>query len=336
MVDESDTTQIRAPAKRRPQRRLGGLSLVVLSGEDAGRTIPVRSREVLIGRGEQADLRLPADDISRKHAKIILDVDGIAKIVDLRSVNGTYVNGRRVEVEVLREGDRVRIGMKATLDVRYEYGADEIDEQSPAAEAGPPRPPEPPRSPRRARAMQTMPATVTDSSALDPQRNFREAVAAYQRVLEMREQRLGVNHPSVAAVLIDIGNTLATQAEHGEAEDYFRRALSIYSAQKTGAEDERIDTMIAIGECCLARNAFADAAGALGPALKQREQDGSPPSALARVRFALARALGESGMDPAKAVTLATQARNECGDTDEQRHLLRTIDQWLAGFQRAS
>ncbi|TPV96923.1 MAG: tetratricopeptide repeat protein [Myxococcales bacterium FL481] len=336
MADETETTQIRAPANRRPQRRLGGLSLALLSGQDAGRVIAVRSREVLIGRGEHADLRLAADDISRKHAKIILDVDGIAKIVDLRSVNGTYVNGRQVEVEVLREGDRIRIGMKATLDVRYDYGADEETEEPSPEEPAVESITEQPRASRRPRAMQTIPATSLEPSELDPQRNFREAVAAYQRVLEMREQRLGPHHPSVAAVLIDIGNTLATQAEHAEAEQFFRRALTIYSSRRGGSDDDRIDTMIAIGECCLARGGHVDAAALLEPALRHRESDGSAPHALARVRFALARALGESGADPDRAQKLAKQARSECDDTDEQRHLMRSIDRWLATSARAS
>ncbi|MEE9383743.1 MAG: FHA domain-containing protein [Nannocystaceae bacterium] len=370
MAEESDTTRIRAPAEPRVTRRAGPLALVILSGISAGRSISIKDREVLIGRGDQVDLQIPSDDISRKHAKIILDVDGIAKIVDLRSINGTYVNGRRVEVEVLREGDRVRIGMQTILDVRYgqgSTGSKASDTEDPAPDGDPADlppsertanlpdatapadraqrpdvtkiPDKPPverhhvaaRSARPA-AFQTIPAT-DESSVLNPVRNFREAVGAYYRVLEMREKRLGSNHPSVAAVLLDIAHTLSTQSEHHEAEEHLQRALAIYESQKTGTADEEISgTLIAIGDCCLKQGAHVQAADAFSRAVQQRESDGSPPGMLAPPRFGWARALGDSGTDTQKAAELANQARSECAESDQQRHLIHTIDRWLAGF----
>ncbi|MCS6849705.1 MAG: FHA domain-containing protein [Gemmataceae bacterium] len=82
------------------------LRLVLTSGN---RTIDVRRPNVVVGRHSRADIRLPAPDISRRHCRLLY-VDGRWHIVDLGSLNGTYVNGRRVERAVLNHQDVVQIG----------------------------------------------------------------------------------------------------------------------------------------------------------------------------------------------------------------------------------
>jgi hypothetical protein len=62
-----------------------------------------------IGRGLIADLRLEDSHVSRRHAILALRADG-ARILDDRSYNGTFVNGRRVTVQDLSDGDVVRFG----------------------------------------------------------------------------------------------------------------------------------------------------------------------------------------------------------------------------------
>jgi pSer/pThr/pTyr-binding forkhead associated (FHA) protein len=84
-------------------------TLVVLEGEFAGQEIPIRPR-FLIGRCRQSDLRPSSDLVSRLHAMILMDGDQ-AWIRDLGSTNGTWVNGSRLEGEVLlQHDDLVRIG----------------------------------------------------------------------------------------------------------------------------------------------------------------------------------------------------------------------------------
>jgi hypothetical protein len=63
----------------------------------------------VIGRGTEADIRLPDTGVSRKHVDVVLD-GGSATVVDLGSTNGTLVNGRRVNRQVLADGDVIRIG----------------------------------------------------------------------------------------------------------------------------------------------------------------------------------------------------------------------------------
>jgi hypothetical protein len=62
-----------------------------------------------IGRGLVADVRLEDSHVSRRHAILALRGDG-ARVLDDRSWNGTFVNGRRVTVAPLTDGDVLRFG----------------------------------------------------------------------------------------------------------------------------------------------------------------------------------------------------------------------------------
>jgi hypothetical protein len=62
-----------------------------------------------IGRGLIADVRLEDTHVSRRHAIIALRGEG-ARVLDDRSSNGTFVNGRQVTVAQLTDGDVLRFG----------------------------------------------------------------------------------------------------------------------------------------------------------------------------------------------------------------------------------
>ena len=62
-----------------------------------------------IGRAEDNQVRLSAGNVSRRHAVITVSGNGYA-VKDLRSQNGTYVNGDKVDERQLSDGDRLRIG----------------------------------------------------------------------------------------------------------------------------------------------------------------------------------------------------------------------------------
>lgn len=67
-------------------------------------------REVThIGRGFTADLRLEEHRVSRRHA-IIVQRGARVRLLDDRSSNGTFVNGRRIIESELRDGDVMLIG----------------------------------------------------------------------------------------------------------------------------------------------------------------------------------------------------------------------------------
>jgi diguanylate cyclase (GGDEF)-like protein len=104
--DGGDETRSRSPGA--PPAG-GGPCLVFVEGDAAlGLRVPLEG-EVVLGRDPACTVRLPADDVSRRHARIAADGGGHL-LVDLRSRNGTWVNGRAVERHRLRAGDRVRVG----------------------------------------------------------------------------------------------------------------------------------------------------------------------------------------------------------------------------------
>jgi Protein of unknown function (DUF3662)/FHA domain len=63
----------------------------------------------VIGRGTEADIRLPDTGVSRKHVDVVLE-GPTAIAEDLGSTNGTLVNGRRISRQPLSDGDVIRIG----------------------------------------------------------------------------------------------------------------------------------------------------------------------------------------------------------------------------------
>ena len=82
-----------------------------LAYEESGRHVVVAiSREwTRIGRSMAADLRFDDATVSRRHALVVNQPEGV-RVLDDRSLNGIYVNGRRVEWSPLADGDEVSIG----------------------------------------------------------------------------------------------------------------------------------------------------------------------------------------------------------------------------------
>jgi hypothetical protein len=87
----------------------GGQARNVRLMSSDGRAYPLSMGSTVIGRGDQANLRLPDVGISRRHAR--LDFDGSQVVLtDLGSTNGTMVNGQRVSAVALSPGDVVQLG----------------------------------------------------------------------------------------------------------------------------------------------------------------------------------------------------------------------------------
>ena len=79
------------------------------TGGAAERVVLLDRPVTVVGRGADADLRLPDTGVSRAHAEVRVDGDEV-RVVDLKSTNGTLVNGQRVREAALRDGDRLDIG----------------------------------------------------------------------------------------------------------------------------------------------------------------------------------------------------------------------------------
>jgi FHA domain/Zinc-ribbon containing domain len=82
-----------------------------LAYEDAGRMriVPLEKEWTRVGRSLAADVRFDDPTVSRRHALIVRQPDGV-RVLDDRSLNGVFVNGERVEWRALRDGDEIVVG----------------------------------------------------------------------------------------------------------------------------------------------------------------------------------------------------------------------------------
>ena len=83
--------------------------LIVRSGPTAGARYLLDTDVTTVGRHPEADIFFDDVTVSRRHAEITRDASSF-EIVDQRSLNGTYVNGERVDRARLINGSEVRIG----------------------------------------------------------------------------------------------------------------------------------------------------------------------------------------------------------------------------------
>ena len=83
-----------------------------LAWEEEGEVhaVPVAEGWAKIGRAECAEIRLDDPTVSRRHALVVRTEKGELKALDDRSLNGLFVNGRRVEWIALTDGDELEIG----------------------------------------------------------------------------------------------------------------------------------------------------------------------------------------------------------------------------------
>ncbi len=108
--------------------------LVVLSGPEAGRSLPLGREAVSIGRQEGSSLQVRDPAASRHHCRVE-PADGGFRLLDLGSRQGTFVNGHPVHTHPLREGDVVAVGGTLLLFQSREGGSPSA-EPAPLAEEG--------------------------------------------------------------------------------------------------------------------------------------------------------------------------------------------------------
>jgi hypothetical protein len=82
---------------------------IEVEGPDETLLLPLTGAVTHIGRGLSADLHLDENSVSRRHAIIVHRPTG-ARLLDDRSSNGTFVNGRRITQAELRDGDVIVVG----------------------------------------------------------------------------------------------------------------------------------------------------------------------------------------------------------------------------------
>jgi ribosomal protein L40E len=114
-AEESEATMTFTPEEAEEERvglpeGIGGPALVVRSGGGrSGETFPLESERITVGRSPDCDIFLDDVTVSRKHAAITKDGNAFS-IKDEGSLNGTFVNRKRVEGAELEDGDEIQIG----------------------------------------------------------------------------------------------------------------------------------------------------------------------------------------------------------------------------------
>ena len=84
--------------------------LVVIEGKDKGKVIPLQDGTVVIGRSK-GDVLIQDPRVSRSHAAVNFDgASGRLTFTDLKSLNGTLVNGQTSEAGDLKDGDKLQLG----------------------------------------------------------------------------------------------------------------------------------------------------------------------------------------------------------------------------------
>ncbi len=84
--------------------------MLVLTGTQAGQLAVVEPAGLVLGRAADADLVVEDPSVSGHHARVVRASQGGYRVEDLRSTNGTFVNGRRVDATPLKTSDRLQLG----------------------------------------------------------------------------------------------------------------------------------------------------------------------------------------------------------------------------------
>jgi len=93
---------------------------IVLAGSNLGKTFKIDG-DTILGRSSDAQIRLQDEGISRRHARVFVEEKDLW-IEDLKSANGTLINGVRIDRQKLQDGDKIRVG--ATTILKFSYSDD--------------------------------------------------------------------------------------------------------------------------------------------------------------------------------------------------------------------
>jgi pSer/pThr/pTyr-binding forkhead associated (FHA) protein len=97
------------------------VSRLILVQDGAESSFPLTRDSYTLGRHRNNDIVITDPKVSSFHARIDRGAEGYL-VVDLKSRNGCFVNGKRVDTALLRTGDEVRMGM-ARLVYKVDYSS---------------------------------------------------------------------------------------------------------------------------------------------------------------------------------------------------------------------
>ncbi len=151
-------------------------TLEVCTGDGGREFHELSSDEMLVGRDQFCDIVLRNHTVSRQHARIVKAADGYY-IEDLSSLNGTYLNGRRLEGRAqIKDQDRIHIYEVVTIFHEGTPTADEPTEDLAETLADIPIPEELKRTPASSQPMLAQAAPAEPASDVTSQARFRAAL----------------------------------------------------------------------------------------------------------------------------------------------------------------
>src|ERR1700757_3009319 len=109
-MERSTETWVTAPERLvSTTRRDACVVHICPTGPGMGTRYPLTDSPMVLGRGNDCDIRINDHSVSRRHARIQPGADGYYA-VDLQSTNGTFVNGVTASMYKLKDGDYLRVG----------------------------------------------------------------------------------------------------------------------------------------------------------------------------------------------------------------------------------
>jgi two-component system, cell cycle response regulator len=109
-MDRTFETHVGFAVKPQSSAKDACLVHIYPTGPSMGQRTILRDRPVIIGRGEDCEVSVPENSVSRRHARIEPTKEGFF-VLDLQSTNGTFINDRPLnEGTLLSDGDYLRVG----------------------------------------------------------------------------------------------------------------------------------------------------------------------------------------------------------------------------------
>ncbi len=126
--DELDATKVTDSIKVRQELERESVRdrayLILLTGNEVGKIFKLDDGATVVGRSQKASISLDDDSISRAHCEVKLAGKNV-EVRDLKSSNGTFVNGEQVATRVLQDGDKIRVGETTILKFSFHDRLDE-------------------------------------------------------------------------------------------------------------------------------------------------------------------------------------------------------------------
>ena len=127
-------------ARTRVRNTLPKFMLRGVSGATFGKTFALVGTMV-IGRQQDSDIPVPAEEISRHHARLQVTPDGVL-VEDMGSANGTFINDKRVKNGILKPGEELRLDtvrfmlVAPGMDAKQQSAVPRTETAKPAASQG--------------------------------------------------------------------------------------------------------------------------------------------------------------------------------------------------------